>query len=226
MNKDTINQISNIDTKGVLRTLAPVISELGIFNSALILYDTLYGLLGQEGAVQCAEKIGIDFPLFGELIDYGLLPDQIKLSIEKNSKALIDNLIGYSTIVVVGIEAVILDRVFQKLPETKFYLIPHYDNIDVQRVSANFPHNVKLISVRDVTTLAGAGSILISYVFCQSNEGSFIYPITLRSIGPDVRSSYNQIIGLAILSDYKRYITRLSYIYSTSEFFTSIMSII
>jgi hypothetical protein len=78
-----------------------------------------------------------------------------------------------------------------------------------------------LIDVREIMRLGGTRSILISYAFCRMEEDSFIYPVTFRAVGPDVRSSYNRIIGLNILSGYNRYLVDMAPLYSTSQFFTN-----
>jgi len=221
MSATNIALISNIKPKNIIRTVSPLVSELGAFSTALVLYDTVYRLTNREGAVWLGEKLEEYFPLYGEIVETGLSPTEIELTIEKVIEAVIENLRDFSSIVVVGIESVFLDNLSRKLPESQVYFIPHSENIEEERVLANFPSNVHLADVREVMSLGGLRSVLLSYIFCQIQEDSFVYPVALRSIGPDVRSSYNQIIGLNILSDYKRYLSDMTPLYATSQFFTS-----
>jgi len=68
--------------------------------------------------------------------------------------------------------------------------------------------------------------VLISYAFCRMEEDSFIYPVTYRAVGPDVRSLYNRIIGLNILAGYNRYLGDMAPLYTTGQFFTHSFSIL
>ena len=221
MNEDSIASMIDVDPKTIFRTISPVIAELGAFSAALILYDTVYRLAQQEGAFQLAEKLAGYFPLFAEVVEGDLSPTEAELIIERRLEPVVEELRAFSSVVVVGIESVILDSLSRKLPGVQIYIISHFSTIDEERVLANFPSNVQLIGVREIMGLGGTRSVLLSYVFCQTQDDSFVYPVTFRAIGPDVRSSYNQIVGLNILTDYNRYLGDMAPLYSTSQFFTN-----
>ena len=221
MSEAILASITDVDPKGIMRTISSVISELGVFSAALVLQDTVHRLIHQREAVRLAETLAEHFPLYGEIIESSLSPNEAGHIIEKRTNQLIEQLRNFSSIVVVGIESVILDSLTRKLPQSRFYLIPHSETIDADRILANFPANVRLIDIREVMGLGGTRSVLISYAFCQMEEESFIYPVTFRAVGPDVRSAYNQIVGLNILSGYKRYLSNMAPLYSTSQFFTN-----
>jgi len=221
MSEATLALMTNVDPRSIMRTISPIISELGAFSAALVLYDTVYRLAHQEGASRLTENLAEHFPLYGEIIESGLSPAEAEQIIEDRTNRLIEEFKDFSSIVVVGIESVILDSLSRKLPGSRFYLIPHSETIEEERVLANFPPNVHLIDVREIMGLGGTRSALLSYVFCQVQEDSFIYPVTFRAIGPDVRSSYNQIVGLNMLSSYNRYLGDMAPLYSTSQFFTN-----
>jgi len=221
MSEATPASITDVEPKGIMRTISSVISELGAFSAALVLHDTVYRLAYREGASRLAENLAEYFPLYGEIAESGLSPTEVEQIINERIDPLIEQLRDFSSIVVVGIESVILDSLTRELPESRFYLIPHSETIEEERVLANFPPNVHLIDVREIMRLGGARSVLISYAFCQIEEDSFIYPVTFRAVGPDVRSSYNRIIGLNILSGYNRYLGDMAPLYSTSQFFTN-----
>lgn len=221
MNEDSIASMIDVDPKTIFRTISPVIAELGAFSTALILYDTVYRLAQQEGAFQLAEKLSGYFPLFAEVVEGDLSPTEAELIIERRLEPVIEELRAFSSVVVVGIESVILDSLSRKLPGVQIYIISHFSTIDEERVLANFPSNVQLIGVREIMGLGGTRSVLLSYVFCQTQDDSFVYPVTFRAIGPDVRSSYSQIVGLNILTDYNRYLGDMAPLYSTSQFFTN-----
>jgi len=226
MNEAPANSVTNVDPEGVMRTISALISELGAFSAALILHDTVYGLTRREGAVRLAETLGGYFPLYGEIVENDLSPAETERIINENTDRLSETLRTFSSIVVVGIESVILDILTRKLPESRFYFIPHSETLESERVLANFPPNVHLIDVREIMKLGGAHSILLSYAFCEVHEDSFIYPVTFRAVGPDVRSSYNRIIGLNMLSGYNRYLDDMAPLYSTRQFFTHQFEII
>ena len=226
MNEAPANSVIDVDPEGVMRTISALISELGAFSAALILHDTVYGLTRREGAVRLAETLGVYFPLYGEIIENDLSPAETERIINENTDRLSETLRTFSSIVVVGIESVILDILTRKLPESRFYFIPHSEALESERVLANFPPNVHLIDVREIMELGGTHSVLLSYAFCQVQEDSFIYPITFRAVGPDVRSSYNRIIGLNMLSGYNRYLDDMAPLYSTRQFFTHQFEII
>jgi hypothetical protein len=221
MSEAAVASITDVDPKGVMRTISALISELGAFSAALVLHETVYRLTRQEGSARFAETMAEYFPLYGEIAESGLSPTEVEQIIEERIDPLIEQLGDFSSIVVVGIESVILDRLTRKLPESRFYIIPHSETIEEERVLANFPPNVHLIDVREIMRLGGTRSVLISYAFCRMEEDSFIYPVTFRAVGPDVRSSYNRIIGLNILSGYNRYLVDMAPLYSTSQFFTN-----
>ena len=226
MSEAAVDSITDVDPKGIMRTISALISELGAFSAALVLHDTVCRLTHQEGSARLAETLAGYFPLYGEIAENGLSATEAEPIIEERTNRLIEQLRNFSSIVVVGIESVILDRLTRKLPEARFYLIPHSETIEEERVLANFPPNVHLIDVREIMRLGGARSVLISYAFCRMGEDSFIYPVTFRAVGPDVRSSYNRIIGLNILSGYKRYLGDMAPLYSTSQFFTNQFKIV
>jgi len=226
MNEAPANSVTDVDPEGVMRTISALISELGAFSAALILHDTVYGLTRREGAVRLAETLGGYFPLYGEIIETDLSPAETERIINENTDRLSETLRTFSSIVVVGIESVILDILTRKLPESRFYLIPHSETLESERVLANFPPNVHLIDIREIMKLGGPHSILLSYAFCEVHEDSFIYPVTFRAVGPDVRSSYNRIIGLNMLSGYNRYLDDMAPLYSTHQFFTHQFEII
>ena len=221
MSEAAVASITDVDPKGIMRTISALISELGAFSAALVLHDTVYRLAHREGASRLTENLAEYFPLYGEIAESGLSPAEVEQIINERTNRLIEQLRNFSSIVVVGIESVILDRLTRKLPGSRFYLIPHSETIEEERVLANFPPNVHLIDVREIMGLGGTRSALFSYIFCQVQEDSFIYPVTFRAIGPDVRSSYNQIVGLNILSSYNRYLGDMAPLYSTSQFFTN-----
>jgi hypothetical protein len=213
--------MTDADPKGIMRTISPIISELGAFSAALVLYDTIYRLTHRQGATRLVENLAEYFPLYGEIVESGFSPAEAERIIEEGTGRLIEPLEDFSSIVVVGIESVILDSLCRKLPRSRFYLIPHSETIEEERILANFPSNVNLMDVRGIMRLGGTRSVLISYAFCQMGEDSFIYPVTFRAIGPDVRSSYNQIVGLNILSNYNRYLGDMAPLYATGQFFTN-----
>lgn len=220
MNQDRMSSLSEVDPRRILRIISPVVSELGVLSAALLLYDTIHRLTHQEGAARLADNLAEYLPLYGELVDSGHRPVEIKSVIRRNAETLSKELKSFTSIVVVGMESVLLDSLSRELSESQLYLIPHSEDIDKGRVLANFPSNVQLIDVRDVMSLGGATSALLSYVFCQMQEDGFVYPVAFRSIGPDVRSSYGHIIGVNILSNYRRYFSDMSLLYSTSQFFS------
>jgi len=226
MSEAAVDSITNVDPKGIMRTISALISELGAFSAALVLHDTVYRLAHREGASRVAENLAEYYPLYGEIAESGLSPTEVEQIINERIDPLIEQLRDFSSIVIVGIESVILDRLTRKMPESRFYLIPHSEAIEEERVLANFPPNVHLIDVREIMRLGGARSVLISYAFCRMGEDAFIYPVTFRAVGPDVRSSYNRIIGLNILSGYKRYLGDMAPLYSTSQFFTNQFKIV
>ena len=221
MSEAAVTSITDMDPEGIMRTISPVMSELGDLSAALVLQDTVHRLTHQREAGRLAETLAGYFPLYGEIIESGLSPNEAGQIIEERTNQLIEQLRNFSSIVVVGIESVILDSLTRKLPQSRFYLIPHSETIDAERILANFPANVRLIDIREIMGLGGTRSVLISYAFCQMEEDSFIYPVTFRAVGPDVRSAYNQIVGLNILSGYKRYLSNMAPLYSTSQFFTN-----
>lgn len=220
MNEDAILSSLEVDPRNIRRAISPVVSELGNLSAAILLYATVYQLTHREGAVRLAEKFAEHFPIYGEIVDLGHSPAEIESIIERNVEALSKELKSFSSLVVVGMEAVLLDSLSRELPGAGFYLIPHSEDFDEGRLLANFPPNVQLIDVREVMSLGGVNSALLSYVFCQTQEDGFVYPVALRSIGPDVRSSYSQIIGLNIFSGYRRYLSDMTPLHSTSLFFT------
>ena len=226
MNEAPANSVTDVDPEGVMRTISALISELGAFSAALILYDTVYGLTRREGAVRLAETLAGYFPLYGEIIENDLSPAETEKIIAGNTDRLSETLRTFSSIVAVGIESVILDTLTRKLPESRFYLIPHSETLERERVLANFPPNVHLIDVREIMKLGGTHSILLSYAFCEMQEDAFIYPVTFRAVGPDVRSSYNRIVGLNLLSGYNRYLDDMAPLYSMRQFFTHQFEII
>ncbi|SLM32795.1 hypothetical protein MTBBW1_80138 [Desulfamplus magnetovallimortis] len=212
---------TDLDPRVILRTIESAISELGTFSTALILQDTVSKITGDSEAFDLAETLSETFPMYGELIATGNDPDDIKNFIKENTKYLAETLKGFTSIVVVGIEAVILDQLARHLPDSIIYIVPHTGNMDAERVLSNFPANVRLIDLRDLMPLGGVRSVLISYIFCPMGDDSFVYPVTFRAVGPDIRSAYNQIIGLNMLSGYQRYLSDMAPLYSTSRFFTT-----
>jgi len=226
MSKAAADSVIDVDPEGVMRTISALISELGAFSAALILHDTVYQMTRREGAVRLAETLAGHFPLYGEIIETDLSPAEAERVIRESTDRLSETLKTFSSIVVVGIESVILDNLTRKLPESRFYLIPHSETLEAERVLANFPPNVRLIDVREIMELGGTHSVLLSYAFCEMLEDSFIYPVTFRAVGPDVRSSYNRIIGLKLLSGYNRYLDDMAPLYSTRQFFTHQFEII
>lgn len=218
--------INDVNPQGIMRTIASIISELGAFSAALVLQDTVCRLTNQEDSVRLADIMADYFPLYGEIIETGFSPSDIEKIIKEGTDKLAEQLRGFTSIVVVGIESVLLDRLSRKLPNTNFYIVPHMESINVERILANFPSNVRLIDIRGLMGLGGIRSVLISYVFCQMEEESFVYPVTFRAVGPDIKSSYNQIIGINMLSGYHRYLGDMAPLYSTSQFFTNQFRII
>jgi len=221
MSQSTQSALCDVNPKRIMRTIISMMSELGSFSAALILQETVSLLSHEQEAVELAEIVGDDFPLYGEVVGTGLSYSDMKTCVEERTDILIKELRGFSTIVVVGMESVILDRLLQHLPESQIYIVPHNQHIDSERVLANFPSNVRLIDIRELMDLGGVRSVLLSYVFCRMEEESFVYPVTFRALGSDVKSSYSQIIGLNLLSGYSRYLGDMAPLYSTNEFFTS-----
>jgi hypothetical protein len=213
--------ISDVNPQNILRTISAVIAELGAFSTAMMLLETIQRMTDQDGAGRLAEILADDFPLYGEIVDSGFSPADIQTILDDRTNRLADKLQNFSTIVAVGIESAILDRLCLKLPQTRFYLIPHAQAVDTERVLANFPANVSLIDVKQIMGLGGARSVLLAYAFCRSGDDCFIYPVTFRAVGPDVKSAYNRIVGLNMLSGYNRYLADMAPLYATSRFFTN-----
>ncbi len=218
--------IVDLNPLGIMRTVTPIISELGAFSAALVLQDTVCRLTREQEKADFEEILADYFPIYGEMIGTGFSPLEIEDIIKKQIDTLIEQLRSFTTFVFVGIESIILDQLSQKLPDAKFYIVPHTESIDSQRVLSNFPSNVRLIDIRGIMGLGGVRSVLISYAFCQAEEETFVYPVTFRAVGPDVKSAYNQIIGLNMLSGYHRYLEDMALLYSTSSFFTNQFRII
>ena len=123
MNENNISLISDIEPGNIIRTISPLVSELGVFSAAFVLYDTVYKLTNREGAVRLGEKLEEYFPLYGEIVETGLSPAEIQLTIENNVNAVAENLRSFSSIVVAGIESVVLDSLSRKLSESHVYFI-------------------------------------------------------------------------------------------------------
>jgi hypothetical protein len=221
MKESALVSIDHVNSQGIMRTISSIISELGSFSAALILQDTVCGLTRKNDDARLAEILAHSFPLYGEIVETGVSHHDIENIINNGTDRLVELLEDFTSIVVVGIESVILDRLFSKLPNTRFYVVPHTENINEERILANFPSNVSLIDLRRIMSLGGVKSVLLSYVFCEMEEESFVYPVTFRAVGPDVKSSYNLIIGLNMLSGYNRYLADMAPLYSTSNFFTT-----
>jgi hypothetical protein len=217
MKKSALMQVCK---NNIIKTINTGSYELGFFSSALFLYEAVYDIVKTDGAELLAEELINDLPIYYEIVKSGFLPNNIMSQIEGNLNIVCDKYQDYSKIVVLGIESIILDILSAKFSEKEIYVIPHDERIDHDRVIANFPTNVKLVSVGDITRYGGTRSILLSYVFCQSMDSAFVYPISLRGIGPDVRYCYNQIVGLNILPPYKKYLASFEEVPSIKQFFT------
>lgn len=223
---DSQPEREEIDPRGIMRTISSMISELGTFTTALILQDTICRLASEDEAGRFAEILGDYFPLYGEIIATGISPADIENIIKTRTGTLVDQIRRFTSIVFVGIESIILDTLCTGLPDSEIYIVPHTENINQERILANFPSNVHLIDTRSLMDLGGVRSILISCMFCPMGEEAFIYPVTFRAVGPDTKSAYNQIIGLNILSGYNRYLAEMAPLYAAERFFTSQFRII
>jgi len=213
--------LTELNTKTILKTTSVAEPELGHFSTSLVVYQTVYELLGSHFSSEVARILGNDLPLYDEINRTQLSPNEILSTIKENLGMMFDELQKYERIIFVGIESIIIDNFVAALPEATFYLISHSDMVNKERLLANFSTNVSLASVRDITILGGPNSILFSYIFCQTQEQTaLVYPITIRAIGVDVRQLYSQVIGLNILPPYKRYLHKMSEISSTDQFFT------
>lgn len=221
MGKINNSSLLDVDPKSILRIICGLKTEIGVFSASCLLYEHIYKMKKQKGANSLGDLLDDCFPMYSELAGHTLGPNQINQTIEGNVNTLAHELRDYYFIVVVGIESLILDRLTTELKELQFFLIPHSERVNNERILDNLPRNVSLIGVEDVMGHGGARSVLLSYVFCQSYENSFVYPVALRSIGPDVRSSYNKIIGLNILSGYKRFLGDMAHLDATGQFFTN-----
>lgn len=199
--------------------------ELGSFSMVVYLLETLFNLPNREAINKkivsgLAAELRNEFPFFYEFVREDLLPADIKNSVKKNLQGFIRDFQDFENVVIVGIEALIIDILAREMPKTHFSIIPHDERIDNERIIANFPANVALIGVREVTKFRDSKSALVSYTFFHEMYGSaFVYPVVLRTIGPDVRCIYMDIVGLGILDAYTVYPHNMTEIASSRQFF-------
>ena len=215
-----------INSNNIFRTFLTGVPELGIFSMGLYLLETIFNLPNEKKPSEqivfdIADHLKSEFPIFYEFARNNMNPTNLRNSIRKNLKIFVKDFRDFTNIVIVGIETAILDTLAEEMPCTNFYLVPHYEQIDEERVVSNFPKNVTLISIRDVTNFHERKSALLSYAFfCGSYGSAFVYPAVLRAIGSDVKSLYMDTIGLIILQSYTVYPHNLTAISSSGQIFT------
>ena len=218
--------MEKINPDNIFKTYLTGVPELGIFSMGVHLLETIFNLSNDKQSRSqiistLAGQLKKDFPLFYEFVKNNLTPQKIMDSINKTLMEFIEQFKDFNNIVIVGIETIILDILTLKMPNTNFFLIPHYDQIDAERVMSNFSYNVTLISIRDVTHFNKSKSAILSYAyFCEPYGNAFVYPAVLRAMGADVKNLYIDAVGLGILGSYTIFPSQLTPISSTDQVFT------
>ena len=210
-----------INQEDVMRAVTESAPELGAFTTALQILETA-ARLGSPSPAELKSSLRSRFPMCLELLRTGQSADQLRDRVNVNVRECLPVLEQYKDIVVVGIEAIILDVLVNQLPNTiAFHVIPHDESCDVDRFLSNYPPNVQCIDVRRILSFGRTSSVLLSYLFCLSHTSGFVYPIVSRAIGPDVRMYYGRLVGLRILEGYEMYPDDL-FLVEGLEYFTDI----
>lgn len=184
---------------GIARAYGMMAQEVGHVMAASTIYNEILATQGPEMAWHVLKQHGRALPVLSALIVDGKSSEQIRKRIHDLTNNLAPILHNKQKIVCVGAEAAWLDCATVSYPDKQFYIMPHAQDANIERLLANYASNVSIYKNFDLTPLSGTASAIVVFAFNVGFATFHTYPIACRIIGSDTRQSFADIIALDLL---------------------------
>lgn len=173
-------------------------SELGMASAAWLFVQETAALDGAAGVEAMRDDMGRLWPVL-DAVCAGWLGGTKQPVVTPLD--ILPQLAGARRVVLVGLEALWLDALLQALPpDTQVGLVQHGDPVTHwARVADNYGGRVQLLPLADFQSWAGPRSVLMTFVYGQTQNQVYVLPSWLRVCGPDVRMQFRALLGWHVL---------------------------
>lgn len=174
-------------------------SELGMASAAWLFVRETAAVEGEAGVATLRDDMGRQWPVL-DAVCAGWLAGLQQPVVD--AQDVLDPLEGVTRLVLVGFEALWMDALVATLPaSTRIGLVQQGDpHTNWQRVVANQGGRVELLQLSDFQSWAGPRSVLMTFVYGQTQEQVFVLPTWLRVAGADVRLQFRSLLGWRVLN--------------------------
>ena len=183
---------------GLDQAFGAVAGELGQATAAWLFVRAVARCTGDEGVAELAERAGAEFVVLDAVARAWLAglheqtvdPVPVLKAIGKASR-----------LVVVGIEAALLDALVERLdPAVKIAMIAHSPfPVDWDRVLDNYGGRVERVDLDTFQHWAGGKSALLTFAYGRRDSRTVVAPLWLRACGADVRSQFRVLVAWNVL---------------------------
>ncbi len=171
-------------------------SELGMLSASFLLVRETATEGGDKAVATLRELLGLAYPVLDTVAARWLAGQR---EVPGVSPQVIEACRGAERILVVGLEATLLDQLVPELRGARLLLLRHeQEDIDWRRVAASYP-GATLVDLDTFQRQAGARSILLTFVYGIQGKRVVVPPVWLRVAGPDVRVQFRSLIGWDVL---------------------------
>lgn len=183
---------------GLDQAFGAVAGELGQATAAWLFVRAVARCTGDEGVAELAERAGAEFVVLDAVARAWLAglheqtvdPVPVLKAIGKASR-----------LVVVGIEAALLDALVERLdPAVKIAMIAHSPfPVDWDCVLDNYGGRVERVDLDTFQHWAGGKSALLTFAYGRRDSRTVVAPLWLRACGADVRSQFRVLVAWNVL---------------------------
>jgi hypothetical protein len=183
---------------GLDQAFGTVAGELGQATAAWLFVRAVARSSGDGGVTMLADRAGPAFPVL-DAVARGWVAGVREQKVDP--RAVLEAIGKATRLVVVGVEATLLDALVAKLdPTVKVAMIAHSPfPVDWERVLDNYGGRVERVDLDTFQHWAGGKSALLTFAYGHVDSRTAVAPLWLRACGADVRAQFRALVGWNVL---------------------------
>jgi hypothetical protein len=183
---------------GLDQAFAAVAGELGMATAAWLFVRAVARCTGDDGVASLADRAGGEFTVL-DAVAHGWLEGAREP--RTDPRPVLDALGNVTRLVIVGVEATMLDALVGGLPPSvKIAMIAHSPfPADWDRVLDNYGGRIERVDLDTFQNWAGGKSALLTFAYGRQGSRTAVLPLWLRACGADVRSQFRALVAWDVL---------------------------
>ena len=184
--------------EGLDQSFTVAAGELGMACAAWLFIENVAREEGDAGVSSLRDALGRSFPVLDAVAAQWLAGTR---ALKIDPAPILAAAEGATDLVVVGLEAFLLDALVARLPrDTRCALLCHSPfEVDWERVLSNYGGRVKPVSLESFQAWAGPRSVLLTFAYGVQGRSANVLPAWVRSTGEDVRTQFRALMAWDVL---------------------------